>query len=1170
MLETIQKIKGDAPEINDINDKIDQLNRLIVNYNFVTNLQEKAVLIVEIYQFQKLLDDAINVANIMTSFSRDLEELTNGFHNEFTPNLVNEFNYFGIAPVTDATVYSWDIENNRSDEKIISPDRFLEITSPGIWLSFAGYSTSTSLIKASRLLNEIDQSSIKENTKENFYHLIQLKQALRELIASEPLSKVEKAFLRGLILTLNGRINDILHKNESLRHEILPKRIDFVDEFSESTHQTLEEMVLYLSDNNAFEEDIFHQKFDDKFPSFKNYSVSYLGGVNTRNYLFFDPISQEKHVVKITQKTTNTDQASQRLRNTIVNDHLTPLQITHEGFEDPTRFAVVGLEVTEFCQHGDLLSYRAHLTNEEEILASAGDLYEQMAETLMQFMANNALFPDMKPTNFLVTDEGRLVIADTKSFINLPRDQEFSPMRLSFNQRYLYTEGFEPPELQDHPFISHSDSHQAFLMGFSLYIYLTGKEFGTIPQKYNPSFIDFNYPIFKTEKGQAFQALILDLIKMNPEERISLADAKQQLMFIQQGIKRDISSFKSKTEAYFFAINFLSQLQAQHVDSQELVEAINEIKIFVENHEQNPHKASQVLQDVLVKLDEQLTNDEKESLKVLSGAIRTSAYEQTLEEKYENPLARLFESTMQVELLQNPTPAMMEAVGEVSRGLLKVFQQLEQQDMEDILTSFAKALTSNVQTPTGFGSQPKEINPERIKEILQTNNPEDLNQIMFIHFLFAQRYMRILGDPIEFPNKREPVGKLKEIIASYNEEEFKSSPIKFFDSMDNQKLKLISDVKMYGSDLYNAESGRGRSGLLKEILSSQMGTLLSSQAHYEQDLPTDPSAWTPDAKYQEANLDSIYVRDLIENDAIYVAGPSGMTSLFLNIMEMYGNFPTIEEKQHYLAAVSAYMISGGLHSLHEVIGPAQYCLDLVPGYQVTPPTQEAIAAPPNFHQFYQQQMAIDPEFQKQYERGWEKVMHAYKAHQDLHVHKPLDEVKVGTAVHRVAVKEFSKKPNDEKSPEVAAKKLVQSIHQAISKYSRYIKDHPISSYGLGIFNPLGANEIKRVVDLLEQARDESTPEGVVQMLQNHLFRETKSIISKTHKPSNHSFISYLMNELKNSPQLVETLNTMSNSKKQLRLDPSKDYTQKNAARDRTSAYDFFISMDIPSTLSLSQ
>ena len=607
------------------------------------------------------------------------------------------------------------------------------------------------------------------------------------------------------------------------------------------------------------------------------------------------------------------------------------------------------IELIEFCSNGDVVGYGKGLKDDEEKIESALNIYQQMTDILINFGSNNALFPDLKPTNFLVTKEGKVIIADMKSFIETV-DGKFNQAKVKEKQYYLYTQGMEPPELmKDRECTTLADKHHAYLLGISLYLYLTGQDVEDVPDTYpgHLKFVTFDDPIFKTEKGKAFQLLIQDLLKEKPEERLGLDEAKYRLDVIHKNLPIENLSFKSNNDVYFYAIHHLMQINTNH-PNQRIRNLIESLKIGVENHEQNPNSAAERLETLSEQLKTELSPLEIGELKAIARIIRSSSYEQSLQEKYENPLARRFESQMQIELLQHPTNAMMRSVGEISKRMLDVFEQIESSDPPDLasqklLSLFPGSLTVGKQQ-TGFGSQVEEITLETVKNILKKNDPKDLNQILFIQFLFAQNCMRKLPGTIEAPNIAMPTGKLKQIIEEYNHGEFKENPKAFFDELTYDKLILVSNTKLYNAPLFTAESGRGRQDNLGSGTSSRMGVMLEGQP--QDDLPVDQSSWTPDAKYQAANLDSIYVRDLIENDAVYVAGPSGMTSLFLNIMELYGNFQTVEEKQHYLAAVSAYMVSGGFHSLHEVIGPAQYGLDLVPGYNVTPPQQDHVAPPP--------------------------------------------------------------------------------------------------------------------------------------------------------------------------------------------------------------------------------
>ena len=965
MLKPLMMLSAEgSPHLDDLNHQIMAINLLITQYNWASG-KNKTELLMELYQAHNRLD--ASAKGVELASSSQYEHYSQAVHQTFVDDLKQEFHNAGVPSFKSSTINAWEIQHLKSNEHIPSPIRFAKMTRPSFWARLKGETHSVAALTAIRLLGELSQSSIKENTKENYLRLTQLKESIREILAVPHISSKDQIFLRGLLGTINGRISDILENNPTLKKEIEPPDLPFADELANASYESLQAMTSILHMEQTFDTETFHAQFDGQFPSLGNYIVSYLGGANAKNYLLTDPISQTRYVLKVTPNMGSNRQTIERLQQTTISHHIPQIFARREGIYSDVngREKLNSIEITEFCPEGDILSYGSRMSDPEEKMASAWSIYSQMSDILIHFGANNALFPDMKPTNFLITEEGKLVIVDTKSFVDTANGM-FDLEKVSENQFYLYTPGFQPPELGREPYTSRVDAHHAYLMGLSLYTYLSDARIEDVSRAVdpqtgttNPSFFTFAHPIFSSPRGAEYQTLIQGLLEQDPEKRLSLTDAKQQLQVIQQGIKAEQSPFHSKLEAYFYAIHYVMQLQKIH-NNPVLTAAIREIKILAENHEQDPAVAAHILESISTELDGILSPDEKIELSTISHAMTTSAYQQSLQEKYDNPLGRRLESRMQIELLQHPTPAMMNPVAEVSRSLLNVFAQIEaQEDMDELLDEFAKSLTSG-KNPMGFGSQPQEITLDRVKEILTQNRPEELNQILFIQFLFAMNVMRKLEDTVTPPHQRAPTGKLLEIIQEYNGGEYRDNPAAFFDTMDYDKLVLISNTKIYNSDLFTAESGRGRKGELIRESTSQMGIMLREQS--EAHLPTDPSSWTPDAKYQAANLDSIYVRDLVENDAVYVAGPSGMTSLFLNIMEIYGNLPSIEDKQNYFTAVSAYMVSGGLHSLHEVLGPAQYALDLIPGYNVTPPEEDTVAKPPNFHQFYQQQMERDTQF----------------------------------------------------------------------------------------------------------------------------------------------------------------------------------------------------------------
>lgn len=443
--------------------------------------------------------------------------------------------------------------------------------------------------------------------------------------------------------------------------------------------------------------------------------------------------------------------------------------------------------------------------------------------------------------------------------------------------------------------------------------------------------------------------------------------------------------FKSRTAAYSSLLLLFENVKplVQKEGQAAFNEAIEKIRIAIENHEKKPKKLCAELEKILNSME--LDTTYKQRLHNVIQDVASSNYaKQSKEDKFQNPLARRIESELPIELLTHPTKDMMQAVQHVSAEILKVIPTINKEYLDEFLTS----LKFNYDEPISFGSLSEKPTVEKLIQILKKNSPDKLATIMYIHYQFST-YM-LESQPILHAPHRAPVGKLAELIALV----WKDAPIEdFFTkgiSLTNEDGKLyrafISDAIMYHSDLFKAGENRGRIGALGEYNKQryhQLGLMLPNQEAFEADLPEHRSLWLPDCKGQAADLNSIYVKDEIENDAIYVSGPSGMVTLFLGQMEILANLETVALKQHYLSAVLAYMVGGGQHSIHEVLSPAQYCLDLIPGYQVQVPSKDKLAPPPNYHDFYLQQMSIDGEFASRREKAWGNYLEFLQANQQM-------------------------------------------------------------------------------------------------------------------------------------------------------------------------------------------
>lgn len=430
--------------------------------------------------------------------------------------------------------------------------------------------------------------------------------------------------------------------------------------------------------------------------------------------------------------------------------------------------------------------------------------------------------------------------------------------------------------------------------------------------------------------------------------------------------------YKSKTETYTCTIVLLNKLRQKIVitgndkSASKIDNCIRQIKIAMENHEQDPKVVAEYLKDLAK--EQSLTSQDIKTVIQLRRDILGSDYKQTAREKFENPLARRMESELPIILLQNPTKFMMTSVKRVSDEIIKL---IDQPGFNFGIYSFLFTESAHAISLGAFKTSPT---ASEIKNILRQNDPKKLAEIMHIHFKFMQGITR--ATPIKNAPARKPVGKLAEIISKIwpgkpPETYFSEAMV---EESSNAHRSWICDEHFYKSHLFTAIPGRGRTGTFSHQRTNQLGLMLGGQGEYEVNLPRHNSKWAADCKNQPADLSSQYVLDLINNDAVYVAGPSGMTSCLLAQMEILANLESEVLKKNYLSAVVSYIVGGGFHSLHEVIGPAQYCLNLVPGYNISPPVQGRLATPPNYNQFFVQQEQIDPEFATRHNLAWDKYL----------------------------------------------------------------------------------------------------------------------------------------------------------------------------------------------------
>lgn len=294
-----------------------------------------------------------------------------------------------------------------------------------------------------------------------------------------------------------------------------------------------------------------------KFDHFiKNTDISFLGGANSKNFKLSPKNGNPPYVLKIeNQMGTPKQLIINLMRNSSVKDTLIQEEVTRTGTVSISRYRETRtLSVIPFYPHGNLITHsKKHGSDDKIRIKSALRMYQQMLSILIRFSQEGYIFPDMKNTNWLVSENGELVISDNKSFAPCSDGKITKNMANSL----LRTSYLSPPEIltlliqPQKNFIS-VDKMYAFMLGKNLYQYVTGCREEKLYEITDASQYDFIYPIFQTNEGIELQKLIESLVQDEPEARPSLKEAEVQLSHIESLIhqKEEVLSLinRLKTE----------------------------------------------------------------------------------------------------------------------------------------------------------------------------------------------------------------------------------------------------------------------------------------------------------------------------------------------------------------------------------------------------------------------------------------------------------------------------------------------------------------------------------------------------------------------------------------------------------------------------------------------
>lgn len=468
--------------IASVNYDIEKLNRLITDFN-QANTDDKAEILIEIYHYQKLITD---------KYPANFNLLIPEYHQVLQVDLFNairqEFSSLGCNSVSKSSIDNFDLAVNANKQNVNTRFQFL--------------------------INSIEKIDSPEQVKDLLY----LKQRIRIMLAEEN-DLANRKELRDLIPIINAKIFEF---------KIVPEQQDkLIELLANMDADKLEKLTnILVTKKGLTKEELENFCSPEEIELFADYQISFLGGTRSVNFLVKSLTAS--FVLKIDNRWNAPKSVESQLSSYALKDTITPLLVDRVvAVAQPpiAGFAVnsSGLVITEFCTGGDLVAHRSFISP-EEITKSAVHIYKQMAEILITFQENNAVFPDLKNMNWLLDSKGNLKLADTKAFLPA-KNGVFNPNGdESFWYCLLHTHYLSPPEFASREAWD-IDAAQAYMLGKNLYQYITDCGNAFLKEK---GFF-FHDPIFATVEGQELKELIEGLIREDPKERISLHDALARL-----------------------------------------------------------------------------------------------------------------------------------------------------------------------------------------------------------------------------------------------------------------------------------------------------------------------------------------------------------------------------------------------------------------------------------------------------------------------------------------------------------------------------------------------------------------------------------------------------------------------------------------------------------------
>ncbi|WP_028388150.1 protein kinase domain-containing protein [Legionella fairfieldensis] len=390
------------------------------------------------------------------------------------------------------------------------------------------------------LLYKFHQATLRSNEQALKTGLILQKKVLHllnnSIASNKPLMK--KRF-NTLLSQINNDLNQLIESDEKLKQ----------------TYAAIPQLRLInpSREQDKIKELVKHLAFQQKDHVAGDFHLHYLGGNNNKNWLAINEETGEHYVIRLEKADAPPSDyllIDEVKKQTELNHYLAKDFIYHPVQAEGRDF---NLAVSEYCLRGDILTYCGTKHDPAEVLNLVLDTTEKVAGMASAFHKENKAYFDIKPENFLIREDGSVITADIKSLQRITSNEIRVNDIIAITQSYIPPEGTrelkpgeESPKLQ----VEKLMAYQIGLLMYRLLVNSKGNDDDPLINQLvaRDLNLNFDYPVFKTKKGQEAKQLIELAISADPDQRPSLERIVKSCQQLRKTDKEIIDSFNIPIE----------------------------------------------------------------------------------------------------------------------------------------------------------------------------------------------------------------------------------------------------------------------------------------------------------------------------------------------------------------------------------------------------------------------------------------------------------------------------------------------------------------------------------------------------------------------------------------------------------------------------------------------